>query len=284
MQIGRPVNVVYSSSKHVIGTIMAGAGAMLGILAIVAVIAVFNVLGGDSLAEWIMPVGVMAGMLSIAVIAIVAASLFARATETANIKRVLNGPHWAAWQYNPIEWQAYANQVRQAMDAQINRSPWALISMVLGLGLVLLIGVGVMAWLLFGIPPEARAVMLPMLVIVPIVLILTTIIIVVTSLRSHGQMQRMAAANHAAMLRVDSPRMYFTANGCYREDSGYVSLNHLTDAEYLAHHSPPAIRLKSWQQAGRVMYHSEMIIPVPRGSEQVAAALIERYRRERLGQ
>jgi hypothetical protein len=278
-----PTDLIYRNTRETLRVLLMVVLIFSAIMIFFFGYGAFSILGRQSvLDEWILPLGAMSAIYAVLTGIFILAAVVTRLIEGRNIRKTLEGPHWAAWQYEAGEWQQYATAQHEAMLAMLPEGMRAsLLRAGLGAGIALFftaLGGGLM----FGVMPPDYPGRATLLILIPAVGVGAAAILGTSGFLSPIQQRRMVERQHRLMTRVATPRVYFTGKGLYREYDGYTGLGGLQDAEVMSG-SPPSVVLKVWQRSGRVSLLVDVSTPVPREREPEAAALVERYRKERLG-
>lgn len=278
-----PTDLVYRHSKEMLRVLLMVALISTAIMTFFFGYGAFSILGGQSsLDEWILPLGAMSAIYAVLIGIFILAAVVTRLIEGRNIRKTLEGPHWAAWQYDAGQWQQYATAQHEAMMAMLPKGMGAsLLRAGIGAGIALVFS-ALGGGMILGVMPPDYPGRTTMLILIPAVGVGAAVILGISGFLSPIQQRRMVERQHRAMTRVATPRVYFTGKGLYREYDGYTGLGGLQDAQVVPG-TPATVLLKVWQRSGRVSLLVDVTTPIPRDREGEAAALVERYRKERLG-
>lgn len=244
----------------------AGCGAGVACLFFLGLATVLGYLSGGKPDELLLPVaalGIMGGTVTLFLIGGVALTVL---WERSDINRLFKGPLWAEWQYPADDWARIARAKLEAEGKMFKPGYNLIVGPILG---AIIAGVA-----LFGIKdPQITPVLLATAGGITLLFIISGLVLPLVFLSNRR-------ARYRKRLKVESPRLYIGPMGMYHETDGYTSLERLGGVDYT-----PSDSIITFQVYHRSERYGSFRIPaaveVPRGREQDAEALVNRFQQER---
>jgi hypothetical protein len=198
-------------------------------------------------------------------IALTISAINDRGIERYAIEKFLREQVWLHWQISLEEWKAHApGRLAVGLNKVKMRNFLARIPQYgrfIGLAVVLYV-LRINEWGPFTLPLFGT------------LLALTTILTAVAWIDE----ARMTRARYAKAMDT-TPRVYFGPHAVYHEIYGYIPLGTVWDSKHALNENPPQIVLTILQSAD---HPTALGFLIPRGQEQEAVTLVERYQREQL--
>ena len=230
----------------------------------------------------LLPMGAGVGaVLLVAIVVLALIGIILRGRERRQIEALLRSELWARWQYSAGEWEKHVTRLRDRVEGNIH-----LKKSVLSATIVTLVVVGGVSALIFAATNADSPEMSPYLLLIPVIMV--PVVAGVTALS--GLSQRWSArGQYRRQMRIATPQVYFGGDGVYHEADGFTSLRRFVSAKLTSR--PAEIRLKievtyldindRYGAYGISTTVGEVRIPVPKGREDEAATLVERYQQSR---
>jgi hypothetical protein len=212
----------------------------------------------------------------------VVAGLVHRFFDRRAIRRLFRSECWLRWQYQPDEWRDFVESSYRSLlpepglRAFVGAAYSGLVGLLLG---AILLGVVTFVIQDEGVKPYLR------ITAGGVFLLLLGV-----GLVQPLQERRKARRYRRKALRVQQPRVWFSAFGIYHEAFGHTPLKTLVKVSDLISRRQ-AIRFTTEETVSMgaegggsdTTYRLPTVFPVPSGYEEQASRLVRRYRAERLG-
>ena len=195
--------------------------------------------------------------------------------ERRGIRQLFDGEIWAEWTISADEWHGITERLLEGDSSSAADRRFALLAAGV-VGAVLAGAVIVVA--LAAMDAATRAVAIVVALLIPIGLVG---LVAIQNVAGPRRTARLVADLRA----VPSPRLWFGPDGAYHEAEGFTSLDTLSavaDRTKSRREIAFTVRVRIERQVGSDPTDLTVVFPVPRGHDADAAALVRRYRRERL--